>query len=156
MQSDKESEDVRYLSDGVGGRNQDHHGSIGAMYEKQINSKQNEEIISLTDVKVGDILTKEQLWGTIPEEETFAIPEAFPNAFVVEDDEEEFKLVTVEGSEGLRKRIHDIIYKYKSIFSSKYHEEPANVTPYHFEIQEDLWYTSKNQERFRNQSKYKE
>ena len=38
MQSDKESEDVRYLSDGVGGRNQDHHGFIGAMYEKQINS----------------------------------------------------------------------------------------------------------------------
>ncbi len=112
MQSDRESPDQVNLSDGVGGHNQDHHGSIGAMYEKQINSKQNEEIISLTDVKAGDILTKEQLWGTIPEEETFEIPEAFPNTFVVEDDEEEFKLVTVEGSEGLRQRIHDIIYKY--------------------------------------------
>ena len=40
MQSDKESEVQVDLSDGVGGLNQDHTGSIGAMYEKQINSKQ--------------------------------------------------------------------------------------------------------------------
>ena len=156
LQPSKYSRRVNTLPGGAGAQGLSHHGSIGAMYKKQINSKQNEEIISLTDVKVGDILTKEQLWGTIPEEETFEIPEAFPNTFVVEDDEEEFKLVTVEGSEGLRKRIHDIIYEYKSIFSSKYHEEPANVTPYHFEIQEDLWYTSKNQERFRKQSPIKD
>jgi hypothetical protein len=38
MHPDKESEVQADLSDGVGGRNQDHHGSIGAMYEKQINS----------------------------------------------------------------------------------------------------------------------
>ena len=112
MQSDKKSEDVRYLPDGVGVHNKDQHGSIGAMYEKKINSKENEKIISLTDVKAGDILTKEQLWGTVTEEETFEIPEAFPNTFIVEDDEEEFKKVTVEGSDNLRQRIHNIIYKY--------------------------------------------
>ena len=112
LQPSKYSRRVNTIPGGAGAQGLSHHGSIGAMYKKQINSKQNGEIISLTDVKVGDILTKEQLWGTIPEEETFEIPEAFPNTFVVEDDEEEFKLVTVEGSEGLRQRIHDIIYKY--------------------------------------------
>jgi hypothetical protein len=121
MQSDKKSEVQVDLPDRVGVNNEDQHGSIGAMFEKKINSKENEEIIGLTDVKAGDILTKEQLWGIVPEEETFEIPEAFPNTFIIEDDEEEFKKVTVEGSDELRQRIHDIIYKYKSIFSSSYH-----------------------------------
>ncbi len=117
MQSDKKSEVQVDLPDRVGVYNKDQHGSIGAMFEKKINSKENEEIIGLTDVKAGDILTKEQLWGIVPEEETFEILEAFPDTFIVKDDEEEFNKLQLRVAKNYKKRIRDIIYV-KHIFSS--------------------------------------
>ena len=117
MQLDKKSEVQVDLPDRVGVYNKDQHGSIGAMFEKKINSKENEEIIGLTDVKAGDILTKEQLWGIVPEEETFEILEAFPDTFIVKDDEEEFNKLQLRVAKNYKKRIRDIIYV-KHIFSS--------------------------------------
>ena len=103
-QPDKFNEvQVDTLPGGAGVQGLYQHGSLGAMYEKKIKSKDDKIIEVLPDVRAGDMLTKKQLWGKIPEEETFYIPEVFPDTFVVKDDEEEFNKVTIKGSEELQK-----------------------------------------------------
>ena len=120
------------------------------------NRKSNEQIEPLPGITANCVLKKEQLWDNLSTEESFDIPAAFDTNFVVEDSEDEYQKVTVKGSDEFQQRVRNLIHEYRRIFSSVYHSEPAKVTPYKFEVNEEEWYTHRNRERFRKQSPIKE
>jgi hypothetical protein len=72
------------------------------------------------------------------------------------EDEEDYKLVTYEGTEEAQARRKALVYKYRDVFSSKLPVEPARVTPMSFKVEQGNWVKPATRQPPRRQSVIKD